>query len=105
MGGYLQWEDNSTGGRGGESEAVTAAAQRGEEAQEGTPVLPSGQPIVVVGVEQGRDGDLARVYIEQSREGVPAGRTEGAQPCGSQHHGVLRAAELCAEAVSKGQEC
>ena len=27
------------------------------------------------------------------------------QPCGSQHHETLRAAELCAKAVSEGQEC
>ena len=56
MGGYLKWEDDSTGGGGGESEVATAEAQGREEAQEGT---PESQQIVAVGVEQGRDGDLA----------------------------------------------
>ena len=102
MGGYLKWEDNSTGGGGGESEVATGEAQGREEAQEGT---PESQQIVAVGVEQGRDGDLARVHIERSGEGVPAGRTKGAQPCGSQHHETLRAAQLCAKAASEGQEC
>ena len=105
MGWYLKWEDNSTGGGGGESEAATAEAQGREEVQEGTPESPSGQPIVAVDVEQGRDGDLARVFIECSGEGLPAGRTEGVQPCVSQHHETLRAAELCVKAVIEGQEC
>ena len=86
----------------GESEVATVEAQGREEAQQGT---PESQQIVAVGVKQGRDGDLARVYIECSGEGIPAGRTEGVQPCGSQHHETLRAAELCAKAVSEGREC
>ena len=102
MGGYLKWEDDSTGGGGGESEVATGEAQGREGAQEGT---PESQQIVAVGVEQGRDGDLARVYIECSGKGFPAGRTEGVQSCGSQHHGTVRAAELCAKAVREGQEC
>jgi len=102
MGGYLKWEEDSTGGGGGESEVATAEAQGREEAQQGT---PESQQIVAVGVKQGRDGDLARVYIECSGKGFPAARTEGVQPCGSQHHETLRAAELCAKAVSEGQEC
>ena len=35
MGGYLKWEEDSTGGGGGESEVATAEAQGREEAQQG----------------------------------------------------------------------
>ena len=34
IGGYLKWEDNSTGGGVGESEAATAEAQGREEVHE-----------------------------------------------------------------------
>ena len=46
------------------------------------------------------------MHIGRSGVGAPVvGRTDVEQPCGSQYHETLRAAELCAKAVSEGQEC
>ena len=105
MGGYLPWEGSAGTGEG-ETEVKETATQGGEESKEEVaPVSLSEQPIVAAGVEQGRAGDLARVCIGRSGEGAPAGRADAEQPCGSQYHETLRAAELCAKAVSEGQEC
>ena len=102
-GGYLQWEGEAGSGNG-EPEVREEAATGGEEPEEEGALLP-GQPFVALGVEQGKDGDLARVYVQLSSEGVPAGRAEEEQPCSRKYHKTLRAAEMCAKAASEGQEC
>ena len=92
MGGYLKWEDNSTGGGGGESEAATAEAQGGGRGTGGDTRVNhclDSQSWWWVWNKLGKDGVLVRVYIECSSKGLPAGRTEGVQPCRSQHHGTL----------------
>ena len=68
LGSYLQWE-GEVGSGDGELEVREAAAQGGEEPEE-TPALLPGQPIVALGVEQEKDGDLARVYVERTERGV-----------------------------------
>ena len=56
------------------SARIPIGIPRGRVKGGGGPSTVSEQPIVAVGVEQGRDGDLARVHIGRSGEGALAGR-------------------------------